>query len=73
MENQPQYLRTKQMAKLIGYSSDYLLNNRGILFIENVHYYSKEKRINWKVNVMISWVENKDISSQAKVILDLVS
>ena len=60
------------MAKLIGYSRDYLLKNREILFFEDIHYYTKEKRINWKVTKMIEWVENKNLSDKAKEILDLV-
>jgi hypothetical protein len=69
----PLYLKTNDMAKLLGYSGDYLLRNRGILFFENVHYFPKEKRLDWKVDKMIEWVENKNISAQAKAILDLVS
>jgi hypothetical protein len=61
------------MAKLIGYSGDYLLKNREVLFFETVHYFPKEKRIDWKVSKMIEWVENKNISTKAKAILDLVS
>jgi len=67
------YLKTNDMAKLIGYSGDYLLKNRGILFFENVHYFPKEKRLDWKVVNMIEWVENENLSTQAKSILDLVS
>ena len=66
------YYKTNDMAKLIGYSGDFLLKNREILFFENIHYYTKEKRINWKVDKMIEWVENKNLSNQAKEILDLV-
>lgn len=61
------------MAKLIGYSSDYLLNNRGTIFIESIHYFPKSKRIDWKVNKMVEWVENKSLSDKAKEILDMVS
>lgn len=67
------YLSTNKMAKLIGYSSDYLLKNRDILFFEQVHYFPKDNRINWKVSKMIEWIENKNISPQAKIILDFVS
>lgn len=67
------YLKTNDMAKTLGYSSDYLLDNRGVIFFEDVHYFPKTKRINWKVDEMIAWVENKNISKQAKEILDLVS
>ena len=68
----PLYLKTTAMASIIGYSGDYLKNNKEILFFEDIHYFPKEKRINWKVDKMIEWVENKNISSQAKAILDLV-
>jgi len=71
--NLPLYLKTKDMAKLIGYSGDYLLKNREILFFEDVHYFSKEKRINWKISKMIEWVENQNLSDKAKEILDVVS
>ena len=71
--NLPLYLKTKDMAKLIGYSGDYLLKNREILFFEDIHYFSKEKRINWKTSKMIEWVENQNLSDKAKEILDVVS
>jgi len=71
--NLPLYLKTKDMAKLIGYSGDYLLKNREILFFEDEHYFSKEKRINWKTSKMIEWVENQNLSDKAKEILDVVS
>lgn len=73
MKEDPLYLKTSNMAKLIGYSKDYLLKNRGILFFENVHYFVKERRTDWKVIKMIEWVENKNVSDKAKSILDLVS
>jgi len=69
----PLYLKTNDMAKLIGYSGDYLLKNREILFFEGIHYFPKEKRIDWKVLKMVEWVENQSISDQAKQILDKVS
>lgn len=69
----PLFLKTNDMAKLIGYSGDYLLKNREVLFFEGMHYFSKDKRINWKVDKVIAWVENKNLSTQAKAILDLVS
>jgi predicted AAA+ superfamily ATPase len=71
--NKPLYLKTNDMAKLIGYSGDYLLKNREILFFKGVHFFPKEKRIDWKVDKMIEWVEGNSISDQAKNILDLVS
>ena len=71
--NKPLYLKTNDMAKLIGYSGDYLLKNREVLFFEGIHYFPKEKRLDWKVAKMIEWVEGKSISNQAKNILDLVS
>ena len=67
------YLKSNDMAKLIGYSGDYLLKNREILFFENVHYFPKEKRINWKVSKMIEWVENENLSDKAKSILEMLS
>jgi len=72
MNTIPLYLKTNDMAKLIGYSSDYLLNNRDVIFFENIHYFPKSKRINWKVSKMIEWVENQNLSDKAKNILDLV-
>lgn len=73
MTKQPLYLKTNDMAKLIGYSGDYLLKNRGTLFVESVHYFPKEKRLDWKVSKMIEWVENKNISAKAKSVLEMVS
>jgi len=66
------YLKTSSMAKLIGYSRDYLLDNREILFFEKIHYFPKEKRIDWKVSEMVAWVENQNLSDKAKEILDMV-
>ncbi|MBA1421145.1 MAG: hypothetical protein FAF03_09945 [Epsilonproteobacteria bacterium] len=71
--NKPLYLKTNDMAKLIGYSGDYLLKNREVLFFKGVHFFPKEKRIDWKVDKMIEWVEGNSISDKAKDILDLVS
>ena len=73
MKTDPLYLKTNDMAKLIGYSGDYLLKNRDIVFLKGVHYFPKEKRIDWKVSKVIEWVENQNLSTQAKNILDLVS
>ena len=73
MKTDPLYLKTNDMAKLIGYSGDYLLKNRDIVFLRGVHYFPKGKRIDWKVSKVIEWVENKNLSTQAKEILDLVS
>lgn len=73
MHNDPLYLKTNDMAKRIGYSGDYLLKNRNILFFEDVHYFPKEKRLDWKVSKMVEWVENVNISAQAEDILNLVS
>lgn len=70
--NPPLYLKTKDMGTLIGYSKDYLLNNREILFYEGVHYFPKAKRIDWKVSIMIEWVENQTLSDKAKNVLSLV-
>jgi len=67
-----QYLKTNDMAKHIGYSGHFLLKNKDVLFFENVHYFSKELRINWKVSEMVAWVENKNTSDQAKSVLDTI-
>ena len=71
------YLPTPKMAEKIGYSSDFLFKNVGIIFQENIHFFTKDsgkkKRMDWKVSSMIGWVENKDISDKAKNILDMVS
>ena len=69
MTNYPLYLKTNDMAKLIGYSRDYLLKNRNVFFYEGVHYFTKSKRIDWKVTKVLEWVENKSISTKAKDIL----
>jgi len=73
MQNKTLYLKTNAMAKLIGYSGDYLLKNREVLFFEGIHYFPKEKRLDWKVSKMIEWVENQNLSDKAKEILDMVS
>ena len=69
----PLYLKTNDMAKLIGYSGDYLLKNREIIFMQGVHYFPKSKRIDWKVSRVLEWVENQNLSDKAKDIIDLVS
>ena len=71
--SESKYLKTNDMAKLIGYSGDYLLKNREVFFFEGIHYFPKDKRIDWKVSKMIEWIENKNLSDKAKEILDLVS
>ena len=71
MENT--YMKTTAMAKVLGYSSDFLLNNRGIIFFEGEHYFTQDKRINWKISAMTDWIENRTISNQANEILKMVS
>jgi len=66
------YLKTNDMAKYIGYSTHFLLKNKNIIFFENVHYFSKELRTNWKVSEMIAWVENKNMTDKAKSVLDTI-
>ncbi len=73
MKNTSLYLKTNDMARLLGYSGDYLLKNKEVTFFLNIHYFPKEKRIDWKVSKMVEWVENQNISIQAKEILNLVS
>lgn len=68
----PNYLKTNDMAKHIGYSSHFLLKNKNIIFFENVHYFSKELRTNWKVSEIVAWVENKNMTDQAKSVLDTI-
>lgn len=67
------YAKTRQMAEILGYSSDFLLNNREIIFFEGEHYFTHNKRINWKIPVMMDWIENKSISIQSQEILRMVS
>lgn len=67
-----QYLKTNDMAAYLGYSCDFLLKNREILFFKDVHYFPKDKRTNWKVSEMVAWVENKNMTQQVKNILDWV-
>lgn len=67
------YVKTKFMGELLGYSSDFLLNNREILFFEGEHYFTQNKRINWKISKMTDWIENRSISTQSEEILKLVS
>ena len=68
----PKYLKTNSMAELIGYSGDFLLKNRNIIFFKDVHYFPKGLRIDWKVSEVIAWVENKNMSNQAKTVLDTI-
>ena len=67
------YLSTSKMAKTMGYCPDFLLNNRDILFFEGEHFFPKDHRINWKIDKMIGWIENKTLSIQALEILQRVS
>jgi len=67
------YMKTKTMAKHLGYSSDFLLNNRGIIFFEGEHYFPQGNRINWKITAMTDWIENRTISIQSLEILEMVS
>lgn len=67
------YLKTKEMAKRLGYSADYLLNNRELLFFKGEHYFIQNKRINWKIEKMIGWIENKNMSIQALEIIERIS
>ncbi len=69
----PDYLKTKNMAQKLGYSTDFLLNNRNLLFFEGEHFFTKDNRIDWKVSRMIAWVENLDASTQVLEILRRVS
>ncbi len=66
-------MKTSHMAKILGYSNDFLLNNRGIIFFEGEHYFPQDKRINWKISAMQNWIENKSVSTQAQEILKMVS
>ncbi len=68
------YMKTKEMAKSLGYSADFLLNNRELIFFKGEHYFPQDKRINWKIDKMVDWIENQTISStQALEILEMVS
>ncbi len=67
------YMKTKAMAKVLGYSSDFLLNNRKIIFFEGEHYFTHKQRIDWKISAMTAWIENRTISNQAQEILKMVS
>jgi len=67
------YVKTKVMARILGYSPDFLLNNRGIIFFEGEHYFPQGNRINWKISVMTNWIENRTVSNQAQEILKMVS
>jgi len=67
------YVKTKTMAEYLGYSSDFLLNNREIIFFEGEHYFTQDRRINWKIVAMENWIENKSISIQSQEILKMVS
>ena len=68
------YMKTRTMAKSLGYSSDFLLNNRELIFFEGEHYFTKDRRINWKINAMTDWIENRTtVSTQVLEILQMVS
>ncbi len=70
---QSEYLPIGKMAKMTGYSPDFLRKNIGILFFEGTHFFKKQNRSDWKVSSMIAWIENKNMSTQAKDILKMVS
>jgi len=54
MENA--YVQTKYMGEILGYISDFILNNREIIFFEGEYYFTQNKRINWKISKMTDWI-----------------
>jgi len=58
----PKYLPTGQMAKYLGLSKDFLLNNRGLLFIEGKHYFNPTgiNKLLWSIEAMDKWVRGED-------------
>lgn len=59
----PKYLSTGQMAKYLGLSKDFLLSNRGSLFIEGKHYFNPAgiNKLLWNIEAMEGWVRGYDI------------
>ncbi len=56
------YLSTGQMAKYLGLSKDFLLRNRGLLFIEGKHYFNPAgiNKLLWNIEAMEVWVRGYD-------------
>jgi len=68
----PLTLATSKMAAYLGISKDFLLNNRGKLFKEGIHYtkpYGLNK-IMWIVPKMEEWILNKNIPDEYAKILE---
>lgn len=61
----PKYLSTGQMAKYLGLSKDFLLSNRGSLFIEGKHYFNPAgiNKLLWNIEAMEGWVKGYDIGA----------
>ena len=68
----PLTLSTSKMAIYLGISKDFLLNNRGKLFIEGVHYTKPFglNKIMWIVPKMEEWMLNKSIPEEYAKILE---
>jgi len=58
----PKYLSTGQMAKYLGLSKDFLLSNRGSLFIEGKHYFNPAgiNKLLWNIEAMEGWLRGYD-------------
>jgi len=65
-------LPTSKMAAYLGISKDFLLNNRGKLFKEDIHYTKPFglNKIMWKVTKMEEWILNKSIPDEYTKILE---
>ena len=68
----PMTLPTSKMAAYLGISKDFLLKNRGKLFIEGTHYNKPVglNKIMWVVFKMEEWMLNKSIPGKYLKILE---
>jgi hypothetical protein len=70
----PITLPTSKMAAYLGISKDFLLNNKGKLFIEGIHYTKPIglNKIMWIVSKMEEWMLNKSIPDEYSKILQRI-
>jgi len=57
------FLTTSKMAAYLGLSKDFLLSNRGSLFIEGKHYFNPTgiNKLLWDINAMEKWVRGYNV------------
>ncbi len=70
----PLYLRTGKMASLIGRSSRWLKEQKGVLFKQGTHYHQPqgEREPFWDVEKMDEWVRSMEKNDEIDEILKKV-